>query len=58
MNSFIPERLAIEPPCPSQYDSTTMSDPGEIQRLKAEANLYTAAMKPEQSGLDTTVATS
>lgn len=30
----------------------------EIQRLKAEADLYTAAMKPERSGLDTTIATS
>lgn len=30
----------------------------EIQRLKAEVDLYTAAMKPERSGLDTTIATS
>ena len=30
----------------------------EIQRLKAEADLYAAAMKPERSGLDTTIATS
>jgi len=29
----------------------------EIQRLKAEVDLYTAAMKPERSGLDTTIAT-
>jgi hypothetical protein len=30
----------------------------EIQRLKAEADLYTAAMKPERAGLDTTIAAS
>jgi hypothetical protein len=30
----------------------------EIQRLKAEAELYIAAMKPERSGLDTTIAPS
>lgn len=30
----------------------------EIQRLKTEVDLYTAAMKPERSGLDTTIATS
>jgi len=44
---------------------TKFFDPGllqqiqlEIQRLKAESELYTAAMKPERSGLEPTIATS